>query len=288
MTTAQNYLPFERLLPLLRCVSCSGLILRVKDGALRCDDCKGTFPLEEGAFADFLSEENRKKLQRELEFWHAEFGEIKFEPEAEEHYQDLAKRLEVKSDMAVLEIGCGSGALLSRLPCAVRVGIDPAINLLRNSTRQFFGVLGMAERLPFQDASFDIVYFKDSLHHVEDKTAALNEAYRILKKDGRLVVIEPNASHPHRKILSNPKSIFRKSKLLIRVIGPVETFQTQDEILSWANTRKLSVVNRSFFQPTYNIQNLRQKLQTWYVRLGKFLLPEKMLWPEYFITLQKT
>jgi len=46
-----------------------------------------------------------------------------------------------------------------------------------------------AERLPFNDASFDIVYSWGVLHHTPDSDKAIAEARRVLKPGGRLCVM---------------------------------------------------------------------------------------------------
>ena len=47
--------------------------------------------------------------------------------------------------------------------------------------------------LDFQDESFDIVVFTLSLHHVPDleMITAINEAIRVVKRDGHIVFLEP-------------------------------------------------------------------------------------------------
>lgn len=46
-----------------------------------------------------------------------------------------------------------------------------------------------AERLPFEDASFDVVYSWGVLHHTPDTPRAVREAIRVLRPGGRLCVM---------------------------------------------------------------------------------------------------
>ena len=49
-----------------------------------------------------------------------------------------------------------------------------------------------AEKMPFEDASFDIVFIAGSLHHINDGQAAYNESVRVIKSNGKICIFEPN------------------------------------------------------------------------------------------------
>ena len=49
-----------------------------------------------------------------------------------------------------------------------------------------------AEKMPFEDGSFDIVFIAGSLHHIEDRQAAYNECVRVIKPNGKICIFEPN------------------------------------------------------------------------------------------------
>jgi len=49
-----------------------------------------------------------------------------------------------------------------------------------------------AEKLPFESQSFDYVFMYSSLHHIEQKVKAFYEALRVIKSDGKLIIIELN------------------------------------------------------------------------------------------------
>jgi ubiquinone/menaquinone biosynthesis C-methylase UbiE len=59
-------------------------------------------------------------------------------------------------------------------------GVDPSKVTLRRSD---------AERLPFPDKSFDVVYSWGVLHHTPDTPAAFREAFRVLRRGGRLAAM---------------------------------------------------------------------------------------------------
>lgn len=62
---------------------------------------------------------------------------------------------------------------------------------------------GRAERLPFGDATIDVVVFFNSLHHVaaESMGDALAEAARVLKPAGQVYICEPVAEGPHFELM---------------------------------------------------------------------------------------
>lgn len=100
----------------------------------------------------------------------------------------------------VLDVGCGTGYLLRRLagqlPAAEALhGIDPAptmVQVARSATtdpRLRFTV-GMAERLPYRDATFDLLISTTSFDHWGDQQAGLAECARVLREGGQLVLCD--------------------------------------------------------------------------------------------------
>lgn len=99
----------------------------------------------------------------------------------------------------ILEIGIGSGRNLPFYGAAAEevVGVDPSAELLAMARRAAAAspcpvslLERTAERLPFPEASFDTVVVTWSLCSIPDPVAALREARRVLKPDGRLRFVE--------------------------------------------------------------------------------------------------
>ncbi len=103
----------------------------------------------------------------------------------------------------LLDVGCGSGALLQfmrELGWRVEgVDFDPqaAQNAAAKGVQVHVGELA-AQRFP--EATFDAVAMSHFIEHVHDPLLLLRECHRILKPGGRLVVVTPNsASFGHRR-----------------------------------------------------------------------------------------
>lgn len=97
----------------------------------------------------------------------------------------------------LLEIGCGNGRQLERLGAAgwqvQGVDFDPQAVERARALGLRVG-LGDVSAQGFADASFDAVVSSHVIEHVPDPAAFLRECRRILKPDGVLVVLTPNAS----------------------------------------------------------------------------------------------
>ena len=98
----------------------------------------------------------------------------------------------------VLEIGVGLGSDFIRFARAGAdlTGVDlteHAIELVRHrlALERLDATLAVAdaERLPFADGSFDVVYSWGVLHHTPNPDAAIREARRVLRPGGRLCVM---------------------------------------------------------------------------------------------------
>jgi len=101
-------------------------------------------------------------------------------------------------DRDVLEIGVGLGAdhQLFAESCSRLSGIDLTARAIEHVRRRFetFGLqsdlrVANAERLPFPDQSFDVVYSWGVLHHTPDTSKAVREVARVLRPGGKASVM---------------------------------------------------------------------------------------------------
>lgn len=98
----------------------------------------------------------------------------------------------------VLDVGAGTGANLAHLTNASRVvAVEPSAAMRRRLTRRLHQARApvrvddaCAEALPYRDESFDAVVFTCVLCSVDDPDRALREARRVLRPEGRLVILE--------------------------------------------------------------------------------------------------
>jgi arsenite methyltransferase len=104
---------------------------------------------------------------------------------------------------AILDIGCGAGFdafVAARLtgPRGRVVGLDVTVEMI-NRARANQALLGLdrvrfqvedAESLPFPDQEFDVVISNGVLNLTLDKARALQEAHRVLKPGGRLMLAD--------------------------------------------------------------------------------------------------
>lgn len=65
----------------------------------------------------------------------------------------------------------------------------------KNHLDNMFFMKGCAEELPFLDNSFDIVFSRLAFHHFTNVNTAFSEMVRVLKPNGKLVMIDMEAPH---------------------------------------------------------------------------------------------
>ena len=117
--------------------------------------------------------------------------------ESQEYYARCLALAEPRPGDRVLDVACGGGYLLME---AERAGLDAhgidiaqaAIDRAKRFAPKATLVRGDAEALPYDEASFDIVTCLGSLEHFLSPPKALEEMRRVLKPDGRAVIVVPN------------------------------------------------------------------------------------------------
>ncbi len=113
--------------------------------------------------------------------------------------RDMRRRLLAEARGRTIDLGAGTGANLGLYPAAVSelVLIEPDPHMAKKLRHRLAEagnpaelIEAPAERLPFEDASFDTAVFTLVLCTVPDPAAALVEVARVLRPGGRMLFIE--------------------------------------------------------------------------------------------------
>jgi ubiquinone/menaquinone biosynthesis C-methylase UbiE len=99
----------------------------------------------------------------------------------------LAIRQVVPIGKKGIEIDIGSGIFAEQLD--IKFGIDPSEKMLDLARKRNLNVVnGFAQNLPFPDESFDFAAFITSICFIKNPDKAIKEAYRILRKEGEIII----------------------------------------------------------------------------------------------------
>lgn len=123
----------------------------------------------------------------------------------------LLRRTGTAPGLRILDAGCGTGRnVLEFGSLGTARGVDASPEAIEFCRRR--GVDGVSEgrieRLPFADASFDLVLATDVIEHLDDDLAALRELRRVVAPGARLLATVPaypwlwsqhDAAHHHRR-----------------------------------------------------------------------------------------
>ena len=98
---------------------------------------------------------------------------------------------------SVLDIGCGYGNYLQVLGKLGHktIGIDSDVDseeVCKKKGIRFYKMDLDKKKLPFHTKSIDNIICIHFIEHLKDTIGFLEECYRVLKKDGRIVVICPD------------------------------------------------------------------------------------------------
>jgi ubiquinone/menaquinone biosynthesis C-methylase UbiE len=114
----------------------------------------------------------------------------------------------------VADIGVGTGIIAKTLVDrdVPAVGIDLSMGMLSQARRRLPGAVTQsdAQALPFSSHSFSAVIFVWSLHHIGEPVIALQEAHRVLRDGGRVLVISATPDN----IPDDVQELFRQLDVL--------------------------------------------------------------------------
>lgn len=130
-------------------------------------------------------------FSNKIYFW------LKFGGEAKYRNQFLSE-LEIKEGDKVLEVSCGTGDNFPFLPKNVELhGLDISMGMLKSCQRHLkkwgldaFLYHASGEELPFDDATFDVVYHVGGINFFNNKKQAIQEMIRVAKKGTKIVIVD--------------------------------------------------------------------------------------------------
>jgi SAM-dependent methyltransferase len=125
--------------------------------------------------------------------------------------RDLAKAVSTYAAKRVLDIGCGNKPYEKMFEgkSSEYIGCD----IVQSSLKKV-DIVCEAGHIPLDDESFETVFSTQTIEHVADHQALVNEAFRVLKPDGCFIVSGPMYWHLHEE----PYDFFRFTKYGFRHI----------------------------------------------------------------------
>jgi len=111
--------------------------------------------------------------------------------------REVAKRV---GDGRILDVGCGRGYILSKVPSEHRqlFGFDislEGIEQAKQRVKEGNFYLGDASNIPFKSDTFDCLICSELLEHIQGDDP-ITECYRVLKPDGIALFTVPNGRGP--------------------------------------------------------------------------------------------
>ncbi len=167
----------------------------------------------------------------------------------------IDRRIKLPAGARVLDVGCGTGAVLEALSARFEAyGTDTsqlAIDLCRQRglANAFCCTL---ETFPYPELRFDLVTLLDVIEHVDDDLGVLREAHRYLKPGGWALVTVPayqflwgphDVVNHHKRRYTRPRlrRVLDAASFEVRMLSYFNTILFPAALVAWAAERLLGV-----------------------------------------------
>lgn len=139
--------------------------------------------------------------------------------------------------LKVVDIGAGTGEVTRKLDVlgACVTGVEPnaeALKVAQSDGEEIRYVEAVAEATGLETEEFDVSLFSFSLHHTDDMNTAVQEACRLTRSGGRILVIEPEASdpiYPVMRFIDDESAVYAEAQKALdhaTATGPLERIRT--------------------------------------------------------------
>lgn len=131
---------------------------------------------------------------------------------------EIVEFADVHDDQTLLDVGGGTGRVSTLFKTRVKnvFVADASINMLREAQKKGLRTLNsISEKLPFPDESFQRIIIVDALHHVKNQKETLDEMWRVLAKDGKIIIEEPDINNFFVKLVAlGEKILLMRSRFI--------------------------------------------------------------------------
>ena len=184
-----------------------------------------------------------------------------------------------------IDSGCGAGAYVQHLieefgldAFGIEFAPDKVSLAHRNPNLQTRIREGDLQKMPYNDASFDIALLNEVLEHVPDEHAAIREIHRILKPGARLIVFSPNRFFPFETHGVTLRGFDWNAPCYLPFIPYIPLWAGRLVFRYWARNYWPSELRKLFVQNGFEIvacdylwqtfENISHN-QPWFIRRGK-------------------
>lgn len=119
--------------------------------------------------------------------------------------EEIKDSLKLQGNEKIVDIGGGTGYLAQHLcdQCRKIYVVDESERMLSQikTSEKILPILGDGLHTNFEDGSMDVVILADVMHHIEKQQKLMEEAHRILKEKGRILVLDFDRKHLRTKLL---------------------------------------------------------------------------------------
>ncbi len=187
---------------------------------------------------------------------------------------------EMPAEARILDIGCGAGDgvqdwidlgfraygcdfQFKRGRCTAELANSGCISLIESAPY----------RLPYPDASFDIVVTNQVMEHVQDYPATLTEMRRVLKPDGIALHIFPARGMPLEPHVHVPLATVIRARWWLAIWALLGIRKPGQEKMSW---REVAGVNRAYLLSKTNYLGRRALIDQFTAAFGTVIFAERL------------
>ncbi|MCY0860041.1 MAG: class I SAM-dependent methyltransferase [Sulfolobaceae archaeon] len=178
-----------------------------------------------------------------------------------------------------LSVGCGSGLfemlLKNTYNIEIKECIEPSEMGEIAKKRGLDVKRGYAESLPYPDNTFDTVLINGVLHYVKDQQKSVNEAYRVLKKNGWVIIAQIPAESSYGLLYELAKILGTWDHPYLKKIAPKDPYPIDfvksgnweislDDIVTWmknAGFKNIEFAQTLMRHPKYSNNEIEDAIE---------------------------